>query len=81
MSNIHKLTEHALPGEVDAELVDAIRDLLGRAERGEITAAAWATVSPNGDTLSGWEGMAGTLHPLAAAIMCLQWRFAAGMHE
>jgi hypothetical protein len=78
--NIVKLTGHALPGEVDADLVQVAQDLLDRIKRGEITAMAWALVSPNDDTHTGWEGAGGTRYALASAIMCLQWRYAAGLN-
>ncbi len=74
-ADVHKLTERMLPGEINADLVGALKGLLERAERGEITAMAWAGVNPNDTTFTGWDGAGGTLFHMAASIGVLQWRF------
>ena len=81
MSNIHKLTGCALPGEVNEDLVAALRDLLARAERGEIVSAAWAHYSGtvNDVTATGWEAMGGTMFQLHSAISMLSFRYAESM--
>jgi hypothetical protein len=81
MSEIHKLTDRLLPGEPDSELVEALRDLLARAERGEISGLAWAACTPNDDAFSGWQGAGGTTFALGASIMALQTRFALMMMD
>jgi hypothetical protein len=78
---IHKLTERLLPGEVDALVVETLRDLLARAERGEITAIAFAGAEPNGGAFHGWEGSGGTSLHLGAAILGLQVRYALQMTD
>lgn len=81
MSDVHKLTEHLLPGEVEPALVEALEELLEQAKRGELTALAWASVRTNNYISNGWEGAGGTLFPLGAAVMCLQTRYANLMIE
>lgn len=78
---VHKLTEMLLPGEVDEELVEALRDLLARAERGEISGLAWAGCTPNDTAFSGWQGAGGTLFHIGASIMALQTRYALMMMD
>lgn len=79
--NVHKLTDHVLEGEADQDLVDALRDLLKRAEQGEINGLAWAGCSPNGDAFTGWQGAGGTMYAVGAAIMALQARYSMMMTE
>ena len=79
--SVHKLTERLLPGEADAELVEALRNLLGRAERGEITGLAWAGCNANDSAFSGWRGAGGTLFHIGASIMVLQTRYSLMMME
>lgn len=74
--SVHKLTEHLLPGEADAELVEALESLVDRAKRGEIKAVAWAGVTGNDHLVTGWDGAGGTVFSLGSAVMCLQSRFA-----
>ena len=83
MSNVHKLTGHVLPGEANADLVEALRDLLARAERGEIVAMAWAHYSGavNDTVGTGWEGSGGTSFALHSAIAMLNHRFAQSLIE
>jgi hypothetical protein len=78
---IHKLTEVLLPGEADAQVVEALRDLLARAERGEISGIAWAGCAPNETAFNGWQGAAGTMFHLGAGIMMLHARYAEMMQE
>ena len=78
MSNIHKLTGHSLPGEVNTDLADELRRLLDRVESGEIVGMAWAWYSgPANDTVgTGWEGAGGTSWQLHSGIAMLSHRFA-----
>lgn len=78
---VHKLTERLLPGETDEELVEALRDLLARAERGEISGLAWAGCTPNDTAFSGWQGAGGTMYHIGASILALQTRYALMMME
>lgn len=78
---VHKLTESLLPGEVDEELVEALRDLLARAEKGEISGLAWAGCTPNDTAFSGWQGAGGTVFHIGASILALQTRYALMMME
>lgn len=78
---IHKLTDRVLPGEADEELVEALRDLLDRAEKGEIIGLAWAGCAPNDMAFSGWQGAGGTLFHIGASILALQTRYALMMME
>lgn len=83
MSNVHKLTGQPLPGEVNADLINALRDILARAERGEITSAAWVHCSgPVNDTVAtGWEGAGGSSFALHSGITTLCHRFTASLSE
>lgn len=74
--SVHKLTGHLLPGEADAELVEALESLVERAKRGEIKAAAWVGVTGNDHLVTGWNGAGGTIFSLGSGIMCLQSRYA-----
>lgn len=78
---VYKLTERLLPGEADAELVEALENLLDRAKRGEITGLAWAGCSPNDSTFSGWQGAGGTMFHIGASILALQTRYALMMMD
>lgn len=80
-AEVVKLTERLLPGEADQGLCEALRDLLGRAERGEITALAWVGYRPNDSLFHAWEAAGGTMFQLGAGIMCLQARYALMMSE
>lgn len=78
---VHKLTERLLPGEVDQDLIDALKGLVERAERGEIVAIAWAGVTGNNHIINGWDGAGGTLFPLGASVMALQSRYSSWLME
>ncbi len=77
MSNVHKLTAAPLPGECNEELISALRDLVDRAEKGEIQAAAWAgyTNSHNDTIFTGWDGAGKTMFQLCAAVSMLDSRY------
>lgn len=81
MADVVKLTERLLPGESNVELVEALRDLTERAERGEIKALAWAGMTGNDHLFNGWDGAGGTLFNLGAAVMALHTRYAIFMME
>lgn len=62
--------------EAVPEVVEVLRDLLARAEAGEIQAFAYALARRHGDGFAtGWDGNAGTRDHLAASIGHLQHRF------
>lgn len=82
MSEIVKMgTQRLLPGEVNTDLVEALDDLKRRAERGELTALAWAGVTGNRHLVTGWDGAGGTIFDLAAAIMTLHSRYGEFIRE
>lgn len=74
-ADVVKLTEHLLPDERNDELCEALRNLLDRAERGEIIALAWAGYSREDVVFNGWDGAGGTMFQTAAAIMTLHTRY------
>ena len=78
---IHKLTSVPLPGEVDAELVAELDELLAQAKRGEVIAAAWVVYRPNDTLAHGWSGAGGTRFQIGAGIMALHAHFARLMVE
>lgn len=53
---IFSLTGAPLPGDPVPQVVDMLRDLVARAERGEIVAMAYAGIGGNADVFAGWEG-------------------------
>jgi len=83
MSNIHKLTDTPLPGEVNDDLVEALEGLIKRAKQGEIQAIAWAGwTNAESDTLfTGWDGAGGTSFHLGAAVGALNTRYMLGLTE
>jgi hypothetical protein len=78
---IHKLTEILLPGEADAQVVEALRDLLARAERGEISGIAWAGCAPNKTVFVGWTGAGDATLQLGASVMLLHVDYAMMLRE
>lgn len=65
----------------DLKVVELLRELLDRAERGEIVAIAYATASRDGNSGSGWKSASSSCGYLAMAIMSLNYRYAAAMCE
>ena len=74
--NIHRLTDAPLPGGVNEELVDGIREILEKAERGEITSGAWAVIMENGICMDGWAVAGGGLTTMAGGVSLLQVNYA-----
>lgn len=64
-------------GKPDPELVEELRDILARAERGEIAAYAIATVSPGHELITKWYGGHGTRCYLGHCISVLHHRYVA----
>lgn len=66
------------------EVVEFVRDLLARAERGEIQGVAVACVTPGHNTADGWklgERSTGTMHDLMASVTYLTVRMACGANQ
>jgi hypothetical protein len=59
----------------DLDTVAVIRELLERAERGEIVGIAYATATRTSEAGSGWEGAASTRGFLALGILGLVHRY------
>lgn len=68
-------------GEPDADVVEVCRDLLARAERGEISGIAYAICAPNQNHGVAWSGGAGTRHLLSSGILMLSQRYASALLE
>lgn len=66
-------------GEPSPDIIQTLEMLLDRAKRGELSAIAYATVSPSGTKGTGWDGIQGTRDPLSSVIMMLQHRYAAAL--
>jgi hypothetical protein len=62
-------------GQPDQAIIDRLEDLLARARRGEVSALAYATVSPGGHKATGWDGTQGTRDQLGTAIAILSHRW------
>jgi hypothetical protein len=81
MGDVHKLTGHMLPGEVNTDLVEALEDLTERAKTGEVVALAWAGYRPDDSCFNGWDGPGGTMFALGASVGLLQTRYQMMMLE
>ena len=67
------------PDEPSAAIVETLESLLHRARSGALIGLAYCTVSDNQEQGTGWDGEAGTRHPLGTAIMMLNHRYAAAL--
>jgi hypothetical protein len=81
MAEVISLRGDVPPGEAVPDIVQALRDLTERAERGEIHGFAFAMSRADGQVEHGWETAYGQGFRTAAAIMALQHRFAAWLLE
>lgn len=79
MSNVIALAPGNIPGEPDPEIIATLEGLLERAKSGELTGLAYATVTLDGTQGTGWQGVAGTRHPLGTAVMMLSHRYASAL--
>jgi hypothetical protein len=70
-----------LPLRDGQPVVDEIKDLLEKAERGELTSIAFAYTTPTGSYGTGWNGQPGTPGPLMAAVVALYRRYAAFLFD
>lgn len=75
MAEIRTLFGGAPAGEPDQDIIARLEDLLARAKRGEVSAVAYATLSPGGSKATGWDGTQGTRDQLGMAITILAHRF------
>lgn len=69
-----KLTDTLLPGELDAAVVDDLRDCAERAERGEILGFAIVEVLPNQCINTNWAGSGVHRSDMLAGLAVLQQR-------
>lgn len=76
MTKVVSLNGAALPGERPEEVVETLRELLGRAESGEISAIAVAYVVANGQAGTVFAG-GGKRYALGGAVLALQSRYGA----
>jgi len=81
MSNVISLAPGNVPGEPDPDIIATLEGLLERAKSGEMTGIAYATVAIDGTQGTGWNGVAGTRHPLGTAVMMLSYRYAQRLLE
>ncbi len=78
--NVITIHGNTLPGQPVPDVIDTLREMLARAERGEIHAVAIVTVDTVHDvTGTSWSGGAGTRHALASGIAMLAQRYTEGM--
>ena len=78
MTKVVSLSGSALPGERSEEVVGMLRELLARAEAGEISAVAMAYMVANGAAGTAWAGQ-GRRYGLGGAILMLQGRYAGSL--
>jgi hypothetical protein len=71
----------ALPGQPVANVVDLLKDLLARAEAGDIRGVAYAVTHDGGAYGTGWEAEYGQRNDIAAAIMALNNRYAQALGD
>ena len=76
MSNVAKLPNAAIAGEVDAVVVEMLETYLEQAKRGEIVAFMACAVRPNGDTVNNWHSASGKGHQLSTGLLILQHDYA-----
>lgn len=69
----------SIPGAPDPEIIADIERLLGAARSGELLGFAYAGVTISNVQITGWNGIAGSRHPLSSAIMMLGHRYAAAL--
>ncbi len=62
-------------------VVEMLQDLLARAERGEIAAAAIAAVNANRATITEWTESGGYRNDIAASVMVLHARVSSALSE
>ncbi len=67
------------PAEPSAAIIETLEGLLERARSGNLIGLAYVTVSESGEQGTGWDGEAGSRHPLSSAILMLQHRYAAAL--
>lgn len=79
MSNVVELQPGCIPGKPNDEIIATLEGLLERAKAGTLTAIAYAIVSVDGSQGTGWDGSAGTRHPLGTAIMMLNHRYSGAL--
>lgn len=58
--------------KINHDLVDDLKELLAKAESGEIDGAAWVTTGTDGSITRAWSGASGTRYSLGSAILMLQ---------
>lgn len=68
-------------GEPVRDVVEMLREVLAKAEAGEITDMAIATLHPNGDFGGGWSSQDGSSVRLAGAIAILGHRYTVAISE
>jgi hypothetical protein len=69
-----------LPDEPYAGVVETLERLLADAKSGNLRAIAYAVVRTQNVQATGWDGAAGTRHPMSGAIMILAHRYAEALH-
>lgn len=62
-------------------VLEMLQDLLARAERGEITAAAVATVGPGRGIATAWTDPGGYRNEICASVMMLHARIGRALSE
>lgn len=67
------------PGTPSKDIIASLESLLERAKAGELNGFAYAITSDSGSQATGWDGEAGSRHPLGTAIMMLNFRYAQGL--
>lgn len=73
MSNVKAINGHIVPGEPNPQVVALLEKALDEARKGEISAVAIATLSPDGCSYSEWAHKA-DYYALLGAVARLQQR-------
>lgn len=78
--SIVELKPGYLPDKPYEGVVATLERLLADAKSGNLRAIAYAVVRAQGVQATGWDGAAGTRHPMSGAIMILHHRYAEALH-
>lgn len=70
-----------LPHQPVEDVVEVLRDLLARAERGDLTGIIYGTINANGEQGTGWTGGSGTRHSLSSCLMMVSHRYTSALLE
>lgn len=76
MKNVATIHGGRVPGQPSEAIIETLESLLVEARSGRLIGVAYATCCDDGKQGTGWDGEAGSRHPLGTAIMMLHHRYA-----